>query len=81
MSGRHEHYLQTEGMFNPTWLEPVDDSIEDRKVWRFPYILNFDGKRYDRVLEVNERVDSASSPTADFVGRLSTGWLVTVSAE
>lgn len=77
MSAQHEHYLDTEGRFNPTWLEPVDSSL-GRKVWRFPYILNFDGKRYDRVLEIDEKI---SSETADFVGRLATGWLVTVASQ
>ncbi len=78
MSARHEHYLQTEGRFSPGWLEPVDSSIEGVKIWRFPYILEFAGQTYNRVLEVNEKVESE---TAAFVGRLATGWLVTVAPQ
>lgn len=79
----HEHYLSTEGSFNPNWLEAVDSSIKGQKVWRFPYFLEFDGIRRDRVLEVSERVEPQpdSSRGAEFVGRLATGWLVTVTAE
>lgn len=78
----HEHYLSTEGRFNPNWLEAVDSSIEGQKVWRFPYFIDFDGVRRDRVLEISEKVEPqpGAVASAEFVGRLATGWLVTVSA-
>lgn len=78
MSAGHEHYLQTEGRFSLGWLEPVDNGIEGMKVWRFPYILNFNGQTYSRVLEVSEKVDSEA---AAFVGRLATGWFVSVAPQ
>jgi len=78
----HEHYLPTEGKFNPQWLEPVDSSIKGQKVWRFPHFMEFNGVRHDRVLEIGERVESLpNSPDVVFVGRLVTGWLVTVEAQ
>lgn len=80
---RHEHYLPTEGRFNPNWLEPVDSSIQGVKVWRFPHFIEFNGVRHDRVLEIDQSVEmGADTPSSvAFVGRLATGWLVTVETQ
>ena len=79
ITARHEHFLLTEGPFNDNWLEPVDTSIKGQRAWRFPYLLDFAGQIHQRVLEVSERVETAPNDTAAFVGRLTTGWLVTVT--
>lgn len=76
MPAHHEHYLQTEGAYNPGWFEPTTSSLGDREVWRFPYLVEVNGQRHARALEVDEMI---RSNTTEFVGRLATGWLVTVS--
>lgn len=76
MPAHHEHYLQTEGIYSPQWFEPVESSLGGREAWRFPYIVEVNGERHARVLEVDEKVRSDAT---EFVGRLATGWLVTVS--
>lgn len=83
MFTNHEHYLGTDGKFDPGWLEAVDSSIPGVKEWRFPYFLIFNGVRHDRVLEIDTRVEpsATASPETVFVGKLATGWLVTVETK
>lgn len=78
MPAHHEHYLKTEGPYDPAWSKPTKSSVGGEAVWRIPYLVEIDGENHDRVLEITEMV--SSTPT-EFVGRLATGSLVTVTSQ